>query len=181
MQVCVHQQHFFTLTGQRQCEIGGYSGLAFILCHACDQYHFPLVALGGMGHFGSQFFNLFCEVETGGRHSDQQARLAALQAGTQGLVFFFVVDGGKQPGIHFMAHGVSGLHCIRQYCHGQQSQHHACRADEKGALGRTAQMQGVGGRTGYRGRIQLTQHHVLKHMLGHRIIVIQPESQCTER
>ena len=42
-------------------------------------------------------------------------------------------------------------------------------------------MQGIGGRAGYGGRVQLTQHHILKHMLGHRVVVIQPEAQCTER
>ena len=71
MQVCVHQQHFFSLAGQRQRQIGGHSGLTLILCYARHQNHFPVVALGGMGHLGSQLFNLFCEVETGGRHSDQ--------------------------------------------------------------------------------------------------------------
>ena len=138
VQVRVHQQHFFPLTGQRQRQIGGHSGLALILCHARDQYHFPFAALGRMIHLGSQLSDLFCEVEANGRRGDQQALLAALQPGAQGLVLLLVVDGGKQPGVHLAAHGVGSLHGIRQYGDSQQYQRHTCCAEEKGELDHAA-------------------------------------------
>ena len=180
MKIGVDQQNFFALLGQGQGQVGRHGGFALIFGHTGDQQYLAAAALGGVVHLGGQLFDLLGKVEAGARHGDQQALLIALQPGAEGLVLLLVVDGGEQPGIHLVAHGVGGLYGIGQYRHHQQRQGHARRADEEGTLHRAAQVQGIGGRTGHGGGVQLTQHHVLEHMLGHSVVVVQPEAQGAE-